>query len=207
MNNHDKITLGLIILLLIVQLFFPLTTVFGNIITAPQAFLKYHTLHWSFYYFIFMIFMILVGSILFFLTLKEKFRRYHSYVYWIWLLAIIGLFFFGASLESYLESQNLWVGDKYSAMNPIPSVIILLLILLSGLLELMRKDNKKAVKEKKEPMNIKKIIIVSIFFPLSIFIGIKIGLGALISGAIGGVISYCLIKLFNKKSLAKKKVT
>jgi len=201
MNNPDKITLGLIIFLLIVQFFFPLTTISGNIVTAHQAFLKYYNLHWSFYYFIFMISVILVGSITFFLTLKQKFRKYHSYTSWIWLIAIIGLFFFGASLESYLESQNLWVGDKYSAMNLIPSVIILLLIILSGLLEIMRKDNKKAVKEKKEPMNLKKIMVISIAFPLSTFIGIKIGLGTLISGVIGGVISYCASKILIKSKL------
>lgn len=204
MNNYDKITLGFVILLIIIQLFFPLTTVFGEIVTAPEANLKYFDIHWSFNYFMFMIVAIVIGLVLFLITLKEKYRKFHSYTYWIWFIAIIIIAGTLIPMENYLKSQNSLVTDIYNIANAIPSLFILDFIILNGLIEVIKKGNKKAVKEKKKPIDLKKIIIVGIVFPLSTLIGIKIGAGGLIGGVLGGIISYFLIKLFDKKSKVKK---
>jgi hypothetical protein len=196
----------LYIIVILSQFILPWMGIYGKNLTALQGFIQYHSLHWGFYYFPALLFVVLVSFFFFLIGLKKK-LKYPNIPYYLSYLAVVVQFSLALPLEDFLKSNNSF---QYKALMPNAMVTLfaLLFIGLIGLISYMNKNRVNYTNKNKQKSDysydLKDIIIVAIAIPLCGFVGVKLGIGAILGGAIGGLIAYMIRNNFKKKNNPKK---
>jgi len=146
MKIESAASIILILLILFVQFFLPLSYYNGNDLNAIESYTNLKDLHWGFYYFVFIIFVIIIGIILDFLHNFDK----HKFSYWFdftfWTVGCWGQVVIGWQIQDFLKAHPfLPVRDEANTLAI--SFFVTMIIWLISIVKLVATYYEKTEKE------------------------------------------------------------